>query len=92
MRTLKDAFFECIAKAKELGLDNYVLLVQSYGRYLAVVVDEVLEDGFKSEGVYYPYHFNFCAVNETTASQILKSKDRGKSIQITEEKTKQSIN
>ena len=78
--------YRCVEAGREFGLsDDYILLVQSQGKYLAIRVDNVFEGGFISEGVYYPMQFNFMAINKTVAELIGKKSGIG-AINISEEK------
>lgn len=84
--TISTQFYSCVERGREFGLaDDYILLVQSQGKYLAIRVDEVHEGSFLSEGVYYPMQFNFMPINQTIADLIVKKGNVG-ALNILEEK------
>jgi hypothetical protein len=54
--TMADRFLECINSVPvEAGMINHYIRVPTTEGAKNLKVDEVYEDGFKSEGVYYPY-------------------------------------
>lgn len=86
--TVSQKFYECVEEGRQFGLlDDYVLLVQSQGKYLAIRVDAVYEGGFLSEGVYYSMQFNFMAINKIVADLIAKKGNVG-ALNISEEKVR----
>jgi len=85
-RTISEIFYDCIIEGREFNLPyDYILLVQSLGKYLAIKVDGIFDGGFLSDGVYYSMQFNFMAINEKVAKLIAKKSGLG-AIEIVEEK------
>lgn len=72
MATLRDKMLDCLATAEVLGVPGYVGIVSGQG-IMALKIDEVLEDGFVSDGGNYGW-VPFLCVNEKLAAKIKAKK------------------
>jgi hypothetical protein len=73
-KTLSDCMKECLVKAQELGEPGFIAIVTGKHSFLAVKVDEVLADGWMSNGVFRAFDVPFTALTPELVEAIRKKR------------------
>lgn len=66
--TMKEAMLACLEEAKENGFEGYVCIILGE-EVVPVMIQEVLDHGFKVDGIYHPW-MRFCAITPEVGEKI----------------------